>query len=212
MLALWSGTVVAAHAEPVREIEFIEVRDNAVGSARRTLTTYAAALRGGAARADVTLLQEIDRPERFALLESAQEEARGTGMQEAQPALRSLRAFLVAPVDRREHEDLVPPCEPRGTVRGFYVIAHLDIAGREREGVDGALRKLARAVCAAPGHLAFHIWRQSNRGNHFDLVAAWSSRGHWAAFSSGQAARQFRETVGPLLGSPYDERLYRVVD
>jgi hypothetical protein len=32
------------------------------------------------------------------------------------------------------------------------------------------------------------------------------------AFAASAAARQFRQTVGPLLGSPYDERLFRRID
>lgn len=183
-----------------------------IDRARRDLKAYAAALRGGTAGAAVTVLQEIDRPDRFALLARADHagalEAAENG---ANSVLRILHASFVAPLDRRRHDELGPSCSgSKGG--GLYVIAHVDIAGRDRQQADGALRELARSVCAAPGHLAFHIWRQSDRGNHFDLVATWTSREQWAAFSAGAAAREFRRSVGPLLGSPYDERLYRVLE
>jgi len=200
----------------VREIAFIQVDAGATDRARRVLKAYAAMLRARMPSAKVTALQEIDRPDRFALLASADRgeglEAAGNG---AASVFRNLQELLVAPLDRRAHEELGPTCAARAaSSRGspLYVIAHLDIAGRDRRQADAALRELARSVCTAPGHLAFDIWRQSNRGNHFDLVASWTSRAQWAAFSSGGGARGFRESVGPLLGSPYDERLYRVLE
>lgn len=206
------GTGVAPRAEPVRDLEFIQVGYGAIDRARRTLKAYGAALRGAKAGAEVTVLQEIARPDRFALLASADRagalEAEGNG---AESILQNLGQVLVAPIDRREHEIVEPSCAVSGA-SGLYVIAHLDIAGRERREADTALREFARSVCAAPGILAFRIWRQANRGNHFELIAIWASREQWARFSSAAAARRFRESVGPLLGSPYDERLYRLLE
>jgi len=41
-----------------------------------------------------------------------------------------------------------------------------------------------------------------------DSLAAWRDRKAFDAYESSAYARQFRDTVGPLLGSPFDDRLY----
>jgi len=40
------------------------------------------------------------------------------------------------------------------------------------------------------------------------LIAAWQNRKAFDAYEDSTYARQFRDVVGPLLGSPYDDRLY----
>jgi quinol monooxygenase YgiN len=228
-----TGPVIANGApggggvETARIVTFVEVGQDAIERGRRMLADYARALRRGPEGAEALVLQEIDRPDRFALVESAAHAGfPGTVEDRARTALRGLDPLLVAPLDRRVHRDFISGCVrtsggaslslPRlhegDGERILYVLAHVDIAGRPQPGAEAALRELTHAGCAAPGNLAFHVWQQSNRGNHFNLVAAWMDRSHWASFTSGMAARQFRDSVGPMLGSLYDERLYRVVE
>jgi hypothetical protein len=40
------------------------------------------------------------------------------------------------------------------------------------------------------------------------LFAAWQSRQAFDDYEKSGYGRRFRETIGPLLGSPYDDRLY----
>jgi hypothetical protein len=53
------------------------------------------------------------------------------------------------------------------------------------------------------------VRRQTDRPDHFNLVAMWTSRAKFNDFASVPAAREFRKSVASSLGSPYDERLYR---
>jgi quinol monooxygenase YgiN len=222
-----SGGSASGGTEPARILTFVEVRQDAVERGRRMLADYALALRRGSEAADAVVLQELDRPDRFALVESAGHAGSLSAAEDrARTALLRLEVLLVAPLDRREHRDFLPGCArasggvslPRARLHPgdgehiLYVLTHVDIAGRPGSVPDSAFRELAQAGCAASGNLAFHVWQQSNRGNHFNLVAAWAGRSDWASFVSGAAARRFRESVGPMLGSLYDERLYRVVE
>jgi hypothetical protein len=43
-------------------------------------------------------------------------------------------------------------------------------------------------------------------------VAGWSTLRHFDAFAAGAATREYRLAVTPIIGSLYDERLYRRVD
>jgi len=44
--------------------------------------------------------------------------------------------------------------------------------------------------------------------SHMTLIAAWQSRKAFDAYEDSAYARQFRDVVGPLLGSLTDDRLY----
>jgi quinol monooxygenase YgiN len=229
LATLWTlgaGAPLEARADAVRLLTFVEARSDAASNAQALLRQYAQAMRGDAAPIDVQVLQQVGRPEHFVLLESSDRpDLLVERERQAQPVLESLEMLLAAPLDRRMHRSFVPPCgsgaggaaplstsaRARAGRRGAtYVIAHLDIAGPVGEPLRAALESLAAAACHATGNELFDVWQQIDRGNHFNLVARWSSRSALSAFAASTAAREFRATVGPRLGSPYDERIYQV--
>ena len=210
--------MIEARAEPVRLVTFIEVRSDSVARATTLLQKYSEALHARDSPPEVELLHEIDRPRHFVLLESAQRpellieaQARGQAM------LQALGPLLTAPLDRRIHRPFASACPSAGLAStaapreggAIMVVAHLDIAGgADRAGREAALERLAREACQSSGNQGFEVLQQTNRSNHFDLIARWRSRHDLDAFAASAAARAFREAVGPWLGSPYDERLY----
>ena len=44
------------------------------------------------------------------------------------------------------------------------------------------------------------------------LFAAWQNRKAFDSYEMSDYARHFRDTVGPLLGSPFDDRLYVLIN
>ena len=50
------------------------------------------------------------------------------------------------------------------------------------------------------------------RGNHMIFYAAWQNRDDFNSYEKSDYARHLRDVVGPLLGSPYDDRLYALLD
>ena len=201
-----------------RILTFIEVAATSAGDAARILRQYRAGLRSSASSVRVELLQELDRPGRFALLESADAGA-DLDASEArlQPTLESLQPLLSAPLDRRANRDFAPAANKAGAARSrlaaspLYVLAHLDIAPPATPAVRGALENLANAARRSDGNQGFDVWQQANRGNHFNFVSVWTSRRNFEAFAAGAGAREFRTAVARGLGSPYDERLYRAL-
>ena len=227
---LGAGTLLQARADPARFLTFIEVRSDASQRAQAILREYARTLRRGALPPRVVVLQEIDRSERFVVLESSERAEALAGLERrSRPLLQSLEPLLTAPPDRRAYRDVSAGCgdtaarsdsaaTPRvqgdavAKSRPLYVVAHLDIAGPMRPGPADALARLAEAACSGAGHGRLEVWQQVNRGNHFNVIGAWTSARDFDAFAASAAARTFRDTVGPWLGSPYDERLYRALD
>jgi len=202
---LGTGAAAEASADPVRALTFIEVRTDAVDRCRTLLNQ---ASRGPGSQ-HALVLEELARPERFVLLEDSPPTE---GSAESGTRLEDLLdTLLTAPPDRRTHREFGEPVTP-GSDTGassLYVIAHLDMAPPERSKGEAALARLASAARHGSGNLRFDIWQQADRSNHFNLIAVWTSRAKFDEFTAGAAAREFRKSVASLLGSPYDERLYR---
>ena len=198
-------------AGSVAAITFIEARVEVRGHAGSVLRQQA-----NASHEQVISLQEISRPERFVVLEREPPDvltARGRG---TRALIESLTDDLIAPPDQRSNREFdeitTAPGQRVDARANFYVVTHVDIAPPDQSQIETALRKLAAAARQSNGNLGFEILQQIDRPNHFNLISAWIGESPFRTFTSSTAARQFRQTVGPLLGSPYDERLFRRVD
>ena len=101
------------------------------------------------------------------------------------------------------------PADDAGTNASVYVVAHVDMTPAERVRGEAALLRLREAARKSDGNLRFDVWQQTDRANHFNLIAVWTRRAKFNEFAAGAAAREFRKSVASALGSPYDERLYR---
>jgi quinol monooxygenase YgiN len=226
LAALWlSGVATGATAQPeaVGVLTFVEVRSDAVDRAKTLLKQYETALRQHAPHSDVAVVQEIDRPHRFIVLEySARTDELAAAEASARPALDAVSEWLIAPLDRRTHRDFAdapapsagaPPAPAaKAAAPSVYVIAHLDLGPPDQARGEVALAKMVEAARHSPGNLRFDAWQQSSRPNHFNIVAAWRSQAALDNFAASAAAREYRASVAPLIGSPYDERLYRRID
>jgi quinol monooxygenase YgiN len=207
---LSAGAGAATSADPVRALTFIEVRADGIDRCR-TLLSQASQKTPGAQHG--LLLEEAARPERFVLLEDSGPVEGPAGPERRLEDL--LDPLLVAPPDHRTHRELADTAvsgDDAGASASLYVITHLDLAPPERSKGEAALRELASAARQSAGNLKFEVWQQTDRTNHFNLISVWTDRAKFNAFVAGTAAREFRKSVASLLGSPYDERLYRRVD
>ncbi len=214
-LLLKSGAcpAVDVNSAAAMVLTFIEVRVEARGHAGGVLRQQANATRDrrNTPPEQVIVMQEISRPERFAALER---EASATSSPHTLTA--DLTEDLLAPPDRRLNYEFDRADAATGMRfdrrASLYVVTHVDIAAADRSPVEPALRRLAAAARHSEGNLGFEILQQADRPNHFNLISAWLSESLFRAFVASDQTRAFRKTVAPVLGSPYDERLFRRVD
>jgi quinol monooxygenase YgiN len=164
----------------------------------------------------ITLLQEKDRPNRFVIYEGwtdqAAYDANGTAVHSAE--LRDeLKAIGAVPIDRRAYSVLaVGPSQPAGP-DAVYLHLHLDVFPGGTEPTLTAAKAVAEAARNGDGNLLYNVVRSVNPPqSHTTFIAAWRDRKAFDAYESSAYARQFRDTVGPLLGSPFDDRLYVSID
>jgi quinol monooxygenase YgiN len=202
--------MATVRAEPAGTLTFIDAQSDAVGKTKTFLQRYIRSLqKSSSTPSQIHALQEVERFQRFVVLTPA------TG-----PAFFSdpLNKLLVAPLDVRKHQDipaLVAIAAKRPSPKSnaiIFVVTHLDVGPSSLARGQTELVQLAKAARSSPGNLRFDVWQQTDRPNHFNVVAEWNTRAQFETFTNGAAARQFRATISPLMGALYDERLYRVID
>jgi quinol monooxygenase YgiN len=193
-------------------ITYIEVDPAQADAARRLLMRYREALQGKGAL-EFAVFEQSGRPNHFVIVEqwpsakTREESAASAPGQEFRAALASL---LVAPYDERPHFALttVPQAATPATV---YVVTHVDLVPPRRDDGVAEIRKLAEASRGTAGNVRFDALVQASRLNHLTLVEAWTDASAQQAHIAAGPTKAFRTALGPMGGSPYDERLYTLL-
>ena len=86
-----------------------------------------------------------------------------------------------------------------------YAVTYIEV---EPAQADAARRLLARyrEALKDKGPLAFAVFEQIGRPNHFAIVEQWPSAKAREDNAASAASRDFRAALAPLLIAPYDER------
>jgi (4S)-4-hydroxy-5-phosphonooxypentane-2,3-dione isomerase len=161
----------------------------------------------------VTLLQEADWPNRFIIYEGWKDEAAYEANEKAAHTAQlrdRLKPIAAAPYDRRNYSVIsVGPAQPGAGGDTVYMQLHLDVFPPGIDATLAAAKAVAEAARKGEGNLRYDVVRSVNPPqSHTTLLAAWQNRKAFEAYENSAYARQFRDTVGPLLGSPFDDRLY----
>jgi quinol monooxygenase YgiN len=98
-----------------------------------------------------------------------------------------------------------------GSRRSTVVIAHVDIGGQGTNAAD-LLRKLSEASRKEAGNLRFDVLQHAMRANHFTVIEEWQTAKDQDAHAATTHTKEYRNSLGPIAGSPLDERLYKAVE
>ena len=220
--ALMLGAVPARAAdEPTLfVVQYIDVAPSAKATA-----TAAASLRQARTlgrKEDGNLRFEIYaeawRPSRFVIL-SLWRDQKAFDAHAASAAAQQLRAALdplrVTAIDERQLSLIAGdpvtavPGRPAPGAGAVYVVTHMDSIPTFKDEAAAALKRLADASAKDAGLVRYQVLVQTNRANHFKLLEVWKDQASFDAHLAASHTKQFRETVQPGAGSPYDERLYK---
>ncbi len=161
----------------------------------------------------VTLLQEAGWPNRFVVYEGWKDQSAYEANEQSvhSSELRDkLKPMAAAPYDRRAYHVVAvgPAREPAGP-DAVYMQLHLDVFPPGIDKTLAAAKAVAEAARQDESNLRYDVVRSVKPPqSHTTFIAAWRDRKAFDAYESSAYARQFRDTVGPLLGSPFDDRLY----
>lgn len=191
----------------------LDVAPAAAAQGVALLRQYRAGALKQAGNSGVTLLQEVEWPNRFVIYEGWTNQSAFEANEKAAHSseLRDkLRPIAGAPYDRREyHVITVGPSQPPAGPDTVYMQLHLDVFPPGIEPTLAAAKAVAEAARKGDGNLRYDVVRSAKPPqSHTTFLAAWRDRKAFDAYESSAYARQFRDTVGPLLGSPFDDRLY----
>ncbi len=179
----------------IYSVTYVEVLPTAKADAVMLLRRYrdAAQKEGGNLRCEV--VQRIDQPHQFAILEiwkdQAAFEAHGRG------------ANTIVTVGRIDAP----------TVRGgIYVATHVDVIPPRKDDGVAALKRLGEDSRRDPDNLRFEVVQQISRPNHFTVVEIWRDTKAVETHSMAAPTREFRDKLATMTGALYDERMYRAID
>ena len=215
-VAILAATSAESVHEPSTAIyiaTYVEVMPNAIASGAALLEQYRAATRAQAGNQHTEVLQEIARPNRFAILDVWSTESTLSAHDTAHSTVHfraRLPAIQNAPYDERVCRALyIARGEGESGAATIYVLTHVDVTPDHREEFLVMARDMSIETAKEDGNLRYQVLQQSNRLNHFTVVEEWSSREALEAHAMAAHTRAFRTRLQPMVGALYDERFYK---
>jgi quinol monooxygenase YgiN len=198
-------------------VTYIEVAPAAKDQAATLMRELAGVSRKEAGAARFEILQRVDRPHHFAILEvwkdqSAQ--AAHAGAPHTKAFRDKLQPIASAPYDERPHTGLAatPASDAAAAQGAIYAVTHVDFIPPKKDEGIAALRELVAPSRQDAGNIRFDVLQQTSRQNHLTVVEIWRDAAALDGHAVAAHTKKFRDQLLPMSGSLFDERLYRVVN
>ena len=221
MLALGAATAVQGQTAgvppgPSYVLTYLEFAPESVIAAMTAMRTYRDVSRRETGARTVDIYQETGHPHRFILREIWQDRAaydRHAMASSTSNFNAAIKPIHFGPPAVGVHiEYWTSPAKPTGA-NDVFVISHIDVGGNNVPRLKGLLDTLGPATASDVGLVRYEILDEvPAHANHFRFFEQWSSEANWATHHTSAHARAFRDGVTPILGTPYDQRLYRLVN
>ena len=207
-----------AHAQgnAVYLATYVEVMPNAVAPGIALLKQYrdASSKEDGNLRA--VALAEIERPNRFVVVEAWRDKAALDARGQSAATLKfrdKLKPIADAPYDERINNALyVTQSKNESRTGALYVVTHVDVIPAGKDDCMAALKAMSVDTASDAGNISYEVLQQANRGNHFTVIEAWTDRKSLDAHAMAAHTRAFREKLSPIAGALYDERIYKALN
>jgi quinol monooxygenase YgiN len=157
------------------------------------------------------LFEQASRPGRFVVIETWRDQKafdtrEGTVQKQLLDKLQPIR---VSDYDRRPYKTLTSA--PASANRNaLYVISHVDFAGYPPGPM--LLQKHAEESRRDEGNVRFDVLQGTMRMNHLTIIEAWQNQKALEAHAAAAHTKQYRDVLGPVTGSPVDERTFAAVE
>jgi quinol monooxygenase YgiN len=219
LLAITAGATARAQTGEgaIYGVTNLDVAPDATNQAVALLKQYRGAALKQVGNAGVILLQEAGWPNRFVIYETWNDQSTYDANEKAAHTAEfrdQLKPIACAPYDRRDYH--VIAVGPARTAEGgdtIYMQVHLDVFPPGLAPTLAAVKEVAEAARKGEGNMLYDVVQSIKPPmSHMTLFAAWQNRNAFDSYEMSDYARQFRDAVGPLLGSPFDDRLYVLID
>ena len=209
-----SAAAAAAHAQDggVYVVTYVDVMPSSVVSGATLLKQYRDASRKEDGSVRVAVLQELSRPNRFAVVEVWKDKpARDAHVAAASTTQfhDKLKAIQNAPYDERINNGLyVAPASGQPAKDAIYVLTHVDVVPTSKDDTMALLKGMSTDTPKDAGNVAYNVLQQQNRANHFTVFETWANNEALDGHAMAAHTRAFRDKLAPMAGALYDERFY----
>jgi len=219
LLALLISTVLlGAQALPdstAYSVAYVETLPASRTAAITAMKQYRDASRKDEGFQRIEFFEQAGRPAHFCLIETwansrdLDTHAASANTKDFRNKIDSMR---LSDYDQRPYKTLFLGTAHNDTgSRSTSVITHVDIGGQGTNAAD-LLRKLAEASRKEEGNLRFDIFQHAMRANHFTVIEEWQTTKAIETHAAATHTKEYRNSLGTILGSPLDQRLYKVVE
>jgi len=199
---------------PVYVLTYFDAAPSAAGRTADVLRQFAASTRKEDGNGELTVLQEIGRPGRFAIVETWRDKAAREGHGAAAKALaEKLHPDISSPFSTRQFDafSVAPPATGADPANGVAVLTHVDVFPAGKDEAAAQVKQLAQDSRKDAGAVRFDAIIMEGRPNHFHLIEVWRDQKAREAHVLADHTKQFRAKIVPLEGALYDERLYESI-
>lgn len=193
-------------------VAYLEVLPGKDKQALQLIADYVAGARRAPGALAINGLVRNGYPNQFALIEQWQTQKAREDYSATQPA-QQFRAALAkieaAAVDERIQGPLYVASEKPVALPPMIVMTHIDIIPTALEQGRARIKQLVDNNRHQNANVRFDVLVQANRPNHMTLIEGWKSQRDKDTESAARETVSYRHDLGPMSGSPYDERTYR---
>src|SRR5215469_4146458 len=219
LLPLLTGTVLlVAQAPPditAYSVAYVDILPASRTAAIAAIKQYRDASRKDDGFQRIEFFEQVGRPAHFCIIETwannkdLETHAASSNAKDFRTKIDSMR---LSDYDQRPYKTLsLSTARNDGSSRDTFVITHVDIGGQGTNAAD-LLRKLADASRKEEGNLRFDVLQHAMRANHFTVIEEWHTAKAIETHAAATHTKEYRNSLGPIAGSPLDERLYKVVE
>jgi quinol monooxygenase YgiN len=212
ILSVMVPRVAYCEGDGIYIVSYVEIVPNALHYGSALLNHYRDVRREQSGNLRSTVLHEIGRPDRFAIMEVWRNKAAADNRDTSSSILQlrhELTAIQSAPPDERvENGIFVGPIQKESPAEAVYVLTHVDVTPEHNEDGLSLLQTMRADSAKERGNLRYDILRQQNRLNHFTVVEEWTSMMALETHAEAQHTRAFRQNLLPMQGALYDDRRY----
>jgi quinol monooxygenase YgiN len=196
-------------------VSYFEVAPKAKDKTLELLRAVARQSRKEAGNLRFEILQRVNQPDQFVVLEAWKDKDAHAAHAAGAPAKafrEKLEPLLRGPYDERPHTALeVGEVAAKAGNDAIFLVTHVDIVPKMKDAGVELTKQLAAAGRKSPQNVRFEALTQNSRTNHMTVVEIWADRKALEAHSVAAHMKSYREKLLPMSGSLYDERHYRAI-
>lgn len=208
----------------VDAVTYIDISSDWVVQGKDLLRQYRDRSQEEVGNIEFTVLEEINRPNRFVIVEGWRDEtafALHTKGANASVFNFTLGAICNSPLDTHVLQAFATAPRRHDISSGaLYLVEHIDFQGGDpaiSKAAEPLVKALATSSQKESGVARYDIFQQpAPRTNHYQVVAAWANSEAFDAHESAPYTREFRfATTFPTIPARvnlYDQRIYKALE